>query len=214
MAAKTLELLPGDTTALGALGAAAHQLGNHEEFIAVGEIQQGANSAKHLVTIDSNRLVFQDCMVAAYAATGNAEMAMEYAVATLTEDPAGLRSWPELIESLNSAFGVAATDLLVPIALLDESAGFLEPLVRSFPPSAVAEFCAAYLHRGGQAADAILVGLLVAAKSGNDDAFAAIVPAVSNLDRDTRNGLAERVAAGGRPELAAKLRPEPVAANH
>ena len=214
VAARALELLPGDTTALGALGAAADKLGNHEEFIAIGEAQLGANSARHIVTIDSNRLIFQDCMVAAYAATGQAERAMEIAIATLTEDSSTLRSWPNLIEVLSSTFGVAAVDLLVPIALVDESGGFLQPLVMSFPTWNVADFCAAYLGRGGRTTEAAVVGLLAAARSDNEAAFAAMVPAAQELDASTRADLAERIATGGRPDLAEKLCLEPVPANH
>jgi len=213
-AAAALELLPGDTTALGALGAAAHQLGNHEEFITIGEAQQGANEAKHIVTIDHNRLVFQDCMVAAYAASGRVDQAAETAVALLTENSSALHSWPLLIESLCATYGVAAMELLVPIALLDETGGFLPPLITAYPSKDVASFCAAYLDRGGRITETIRVGLLAAAMSGNDDAFAAILPEANNLDQSIRDSLAVRVATGGRPDLAAKLRTERVGAHH
>ena len=211
-AAAALDLLPGDTTALGALGAAADRLGNHEEFIAIGEAQKGANDAKHIVTIDHNRLVFQDCMVAAYAATGRTAEALEMAVLILTEDATAMHSWSQLIEGLKSAYGVAAIELLLPVALLDETGEFLEPLIKAYPSEVVAEFCSSFLNRGGQITEAIRVGLLASAISGNETAFAAMIPAAVKLDPEVRNSLTERIAAGGRPDLAARLRAEPAAA--
>ncbi|MDJ0665333.1 MAG: glycosyltransferase [Acidimicrobiia bacterium] len=212
MAAEALELLPGDDTALGALGAATDKLGNHQEFIAIGERQRGANSAKHVIKIDHNRLVFQDRMIAAYAAIGQVEQAVEIAIATLAEDSSALRSWPELIDALNSLCGAASTELLLPMALLDVGGGFLEPAIKTYPSDTLAGFCAAYLERGGRITEVIRVGLLAAAMSGNDAAFDAMVPAVRDLDESTRTGLAQRIAAGGRSDLAEKLFPEPVAA--
>ncbi len=210
MGVASLELLPGDDTGLGVISAAHTRLGNHEEFLAVGEAQLSASSVKHVMKIDHNRLVFHDRLVAAYAATGQAERAIETAVALLSEEPEALRSWPELVECLSAGYGNAALELLVPVALMDGVGGFLEPIIKTYPSSTVADFCAAYTDRGGQIAETIRVGLLAAGLSGNDTAFEPLADAASNLDPFVRISLADRIADSGRPDLAEKLRAEPV----
>ncbi len=210
LAAEALQLLPGDDTALGILAKASERLGNHHDFIEVAEMMKDVVSPKQIVKIDHNRLVFRDRLVAAYAEAGEAEKAVDEAVQLLAEAPDALSNWSQLIACLNGHYGGAALDLLVPLALQDSVGGFLEPIIKTYPSGTVADFCAAYVGRSGEIIEATRVGLLAAAMSGNDAAFAAIAPAASELDPFVRVGLADRIASSGRPDLADKLRAEPV----
>ncbi|MDJ0953346.1 MAG: hypothetical protein QNJ81_06680, partial [Acidimicrobiia bacterium] len=210
LAAEALALLPGDDTALGVLAKATGRLGNHEEFIVVAESAGDQESPSQVVKIDHNRLVFRDQLVASYAATGQAEPALETALLLLGENSEALTCWAELISCLNDHYGGAALDLLVPLALQDDSGGFLEPIIKTYPSGTVAAFCAAYIGREGRIVEATRVGLLAAAMSSHDEAFAAMAPAASNLDAFVRVGLADRIASSGRPDLAEQLRSEPV----
>ena len=210
LAAEALELSPGDDTALGALASATDRLGNHDDFIAVAEAFGDDESDHNVVTIEHNRLVFCDQLVASYASVGRAEEAVATTVSLLAEAPDKFTSWPQLIECLNSHYGGAALELLVPLTLQDSVGGFFEPIIKTYPSGIVADFCAAYVDQGGPIVEAVRVGLLAAAMSSNDDAFKAIAPAASNLDPFVRVGLADRIAASGRPDLAEELRSEPV----
>ncbi len=210
LAAEALELAPGDNTALGALATATDRLNNYEEFIAVAEAFGDDESGDSVVTIEHNRLVFRDELVAAYANVGRAEEAVATALTLLAEAPDKLTSWPQLIDCLNGHYGGAALELLVPLALQDNVGGFFEPIIKTYPSGIVADFCAAYVAHDGPIVEAARVGLLAAAMSSNDDAFNAMVPAASGLDPFVRVGLADRIAASGRTDLADELRSEPV----
>ena len=115
-----------------------------------------------------------------------------------------------MVECLNAEYGSAAVDVLVPLTLLDGVGGFLEPIIRTYPSTTVADFCASYLTSDGGIAEAARVGLLAAAMSGNESAFVAMIPAANDLDPFVRISLADRIASSGRPDLAEKLRSEPV----
>ena len=146
-----------------------------------------------------------------YAATGRVEQALETAGAILTEDAGAMHSWSHLVEALKAVYGAAAIELLLPITLLDETGEFLEPLIKTYPSNTVADFCSTYLDRGGQIIETIRVGLMAAAMAGNETAFAAILPSAVELEPRVRGSLAERIAIGGRPDLAAGLQAEPAA---
>ena len=209
LAEQALRRLPSDDTSLGILATASERLGNHAAFIAVVEGLDGS-APEHIVKIDHNRLVFRDRVVAAYAHTGKAESAVESAFQLLDEASDALTSWPALIECLNGHYGGAAVELLAALAVKDTTGGFLEPIIKTYPSGIVADFCAAYLAQGGSIVEATRVGLHAAAMSSNDAAFDAMAGSASNLDPFVRVGLADRIASSGRPDLADKLRAEPV----
>jgi hypothetical protein len=209
-AREALQILRGDDTAVGVLAMASKRLGNHEEFIAVAEDAGEPDSGQRVLTIDHNRRVFNDQLVSAYSHVGAAEEAVAKAFALLEDHPAGLGSWPDLISCLAAQFGDAAMELVLPLTIKDSVGGFLEPLIKTFPSFGVADFCAAYVTAGGSVAEATRVGLLAAAMSGNDRAFAEIAPKASDLDPFVRVGLADRIASSGRPDLADELRTAPI----
>lgn len=213
LAAQALRLMPADDTARAVLAAASKQLGNHDEFIQIAETISSDSSSMQVMRVDCNRLTFQDQLVIAYAESGRAEEAVEEAIKVLDEAPEALTSWAPLIACLNAHYGGAALDLLVPLALKDGVGGFLEPIIKTYPSGTVADFCAAYVGQRGRVAEATRVGLLAAAMSSNDSAFAAIVPTGFSLDPAVREGLADRIASSGRPDLADRLRTEPIAIN-
>ena len=93
---------------------------------------------------------------------------------------------------------------------MDPGGAFLEPMIKTFSPSALADFAVLYRTAGGAIPEVTRVGLLSAAMAGRDDAFAALAPAASSLDPLVRIGLADRIASKGRDDLAAELRVEPV----
>jgi tetratricopeptide (TPR) repeat protein len=210
LAEQALRRLPGDDTALGVVATASGRLGNHAEFIVVAEAIADGTASQQTVKIDHNRLVFADHLVAAYSHTGQAERAVEQAFALLAEAGDAMTSWPALIECLNKHYGGAAVELLAALALQDTAGGFLEPVIKTYPSGTVANFCAAYVAAGGSILEATRVGLHAAAMSSNDNAFEMIAPAASDLDPFVRVGLADRIASSGRPDLAEKLRTEPV----
>ncbi len=210
MAREALALLPGDDTALGMLAKASERLGNPAELIAVAEQFGNPETDLHLVTIEHNRLVFRDQLVSAYARVGRAEEAVANAFDLLEHDPAALGNWPDLIACLSTQFGEAALELITPLALMDTVGGFLEPIIKTYASAAVAGFCVAYASRGGAIADATRVGLLAAAMAGDDSSFETLAAKASDLDPFVRVGLADKIAATGRPDLAEKLRAQPV----
>ncbi len=210
LAVDALRLVPDDDGALGVLAHAYTSLGNHEEFLQTAEAITSSTNGR-IMTIAGNRLLYRDRVVAAYAKTQQAEKAVASALELLGDDPAGLECWPDLIDCLNTHYGGASIELLVPLTLADASGGFLEPIIKTYPSGTVAAFCAEYVSKGGAIPDATRVGLLAAAMSSNDDAFATIAPSADHLDPVVRVGLAERIASSGRPDLAATLRNEPIA---
>ncbi len=213
LAAEALALMPADNTARGILAAASKQLGNHDEFLEIAEAVIQDPSSLQVIHVDRNRWIFQDHLVTAYAESGRAEEAVAEALKLLDEDPDALTSWAPLIACLNTHYGGAAMELLVPLALQDSAGGFLEPMIKTYPSGIVADFCAAYVARSGPVVEATRVGLLAAAMSSNDSAFAAIAPSAQELAPEARAGLADRIASSGRPDLADKLRTEPIAIN-
>lgn len=213
LAAQALTLMPADDTARAVLAAASKQLANNDEFIEIAEEIKSDSSSPQVMRVDRNRLTFQAQLVAAYAESGHAEEAVAEALQVLDEAPDALTVWSPLIACLNAHYGGAALDLLVPLALKDSVGGFLEPIIKTYPSGIVADFCAAYVGQHGQVTEATRVGLLAAAMSSNDSAFAAIAPAAFSLDPGIREGLADRIASSGRPDLADNLRTEPIAVN-
>jgi tetratricopeptide (TPR) repeat protein len=209
-AREALQILHGDDTALGVLAMASKRLGNHEEFITIAEEIGEPDSDQQVLTIDHNRHIFNDQLVSAYSQVGAAEKAVAKAFALLEENPGGLSSWPVLISCLSAQYGDATLELVLPLTVKDTVGRFLEPLIKTFPSASVADFCAAYLTAGGSVAEATRVGLLAAAMSNNDKAFARISPKASDLDPFVRVGLADRIAESGRPDLADELRAAPI----
>jgi tetratricopeptide (TPR) repeat protein len=209
-AREALALLPGDDTALGVLAKAGQRLDNPAELVDTVEKYGTGETALQVVSIEHNRLVLQDQLVSAYAKLDRAEEAVAHAFALLDSEPEALSSWPDLISCLSARFGETALELILPLTLKDNVGGFLEPVIKSYPSTLVADFCAAYLAQGGEIVDAIRVGLLAAAMAGNDIAFEKVRPRAHDLDPFVRVGLADRIAASGRTDLAEKLRDEPV----
>ena len=206
VAREALQVVPGDDTALAMLAVASAELGNPEEFIEIAEQFGNGELRNQALHSDTNRRVFKDQLIGAYAVVGDAESAVAAAFELLAEEPTALTTWPHLIDCLNGHFGGASLDLLVPLTVKDATGGFLEPLIKTYPSGTVADFCATYVRAGGALPEATRIGLLAAAMSSNDRAFASLTPSAQKLETTARNKLADRITESGRPDLAEQLR--------
>jgi tetratricopeptide (TPR) repeat protein len=207
---QSLELLPADDTAVAILADTAKRLNRLDELIDIAEDLAEARSQRPLMKVDHNRLIFRGTLAVAYAEAGQPEQAVEEAFAVLDSDTTEFDGWGPLIECLHSAYADAAVQVLGPLTIKDTTGSFLEPLIRSVSSSTLADFCVAYRQLGGTIPEVTRVGLLAAAMSNHDDAFTALSTAASALDPLVRVGLADRIGSQGRPDLADKLRIEPV----
>jgi tetratricopeptide (TPR) repeat protein len=210
LTSQALELVPADDTTAAVLAKSAERLGRYEELIEIAERIAEAYSPRPVIRVDNNRTIFRSVLAAAYAHTGRAEKAVTEAFAVLSESPEEFHSWEPLITSLRESYADAAVELLAPLTAMDPGGAFLEPMIKTFSPSALADFGVLYRTAGGTMPEVTRVGLLSAAMAGRDDAFAALAPAASSLDPLVRVGLADRIASKGREDLAAELRVEPV----
>jgi tetratricopeptide (TPR) repeat protein len=201
------ELVPEDDTALALLATTANRLGRHETLIAVVERVAGTPSVRPIHAVPRNREVFRSAMVEAYAAIGRTEEAVATAYDLLRDRPHRMTAWAPLATALLRAYGAAAAELLVPLALLDSTSGYLEPITRRLPPETTADFCSRHYAAGGRVAEVIRVGILAAAMASRRDLFDALAPGAADLDAAVVAHLAERVAAQGHPDWVAALRP-------
>ena len=208
LAEQALDLMPSDDTAAGFLAASSEVLGNHAEFIAVAERIRDKSSPREVVRVEQNRMIFQNHLVVSYASVNRAEDAVASAFDLLADNPSGLSGWPALVECLHRNYGATAIELVAPLAVKDQGGGFLEPVIRTYPSTTTADFCALYSSMGGTVPEVIRVGLLAAAMADNEAAFHTLCRASSLLDRQVRAELADRIAATGRTKFAAKLQPK------
>jgi tetratricopeptide (TPR) repeat protein len=207
---ESLQLVPADDTAAAVFADAAMRLGRHEEIIEAAALIDAAAFPRPVVTVDHNRDVFRTHLVAAYAHTDRTEQAVAAAFELLAECPEQFGAWAPLVACLHRHYKEAAVELLAPLAAKDSSGLFLEPLINTFPPAALADFAVAYAGAAGTVAEVFRVGLLAAAMAGYDEAFHALAPAADKLDPLVRIGLADRISGQGRPDLAAELQKQPV----
>ena len=205
-----LLLVPADDSAAALLAVSAHRLGRNEDLIEIAESLEGKTSDPPAHHVEENRSIYRNGLINAYALTGNSEQAVARAFELLTDHPHDLDVWEVLVECLQSGFGNAALELLLPLAVKDRSGGFVEPVVRSFPTALVATFAAAYLASGGEIPEVTRVGLLAAAMSGDEETFGQILPHAARLEPGIRVALAGKIASNGRGELAELLQDMPV----
>ena len=208
---EALTLVPADDTAAALLAITAEQLGRHAELIETAEKLRDVPSPPPAHFVEENRTTYRNGLVRGYAATGDAEKAIVSAFDLLDENPDGFESWDALAACLNDLYGSAAIELLVPLALKTSVPTFMEPIIRTYPPRSLADFSVAYVAGGGQIPEVVRAGLLAAAMSDHDEAFAALLEQATQLSTDVRLGLADRVANCGRGDLGDLLRTHPTA---
>jgi tetratricopeptide (TPR) repeat protein len=207
---QALQFLPADDTAAAIFANAAERLGRLDELVDVAEEILDAYSARPLMKVDHNRYLFRGTLAVAYCEADQPERAVEEAFAVLDSATTNFEGWAPLVTCLHANYAEAAIQVVGPLAIKDSTGGFLEPLIRTVPSSTLADFCVLYNQLGGELTEVTRVGLLAAAISEHDAAFAALAPAASSLEPLVRVGLADRIASQGRQDLADQLRSEPV----
>ena len=204
---QAISLVPADDTAAAQLAQTAERLGRLPELIEIADSLAGRDSSRPAQEVHANRAIFRSALVAAYAFTGRPEPAVAETFGILTDYPENFGAWAPLTDCLARSYGPAAVEILAPLAVKDPNGTFIEPVVRTFPSSAFADFCVAYHSAGGSIAEVTRVGLMAAAMANRDDAFAALAPLASNLDTTVRSALIERIKSQNRPDLADQLQP-------
>lgn len=213
LSCQALRLVPADDTAAAQLAQTANRLNRLDQFIAIAESIAEKDSVRPAHHVETNRALYRNVLVAAYARVGDVEKAVTEAFGILTDYPADFGAWNPLIERLANEYGDSAVELIAPLAAKAADIMFLEPMVKTFSSATFADFCVTYQAAGGSSPEAARVGLLAAAMANHDQAFSRLASRAASLDPEVRSHLADRIAAAGRQDLADQLQPAPVRAS-
>lgn len=206
LASEALDLVPAEDRAATAYGRAAEQLGDPAQVLEMAARRRARASAAPLVASSEQRTQARSREVAAHALLGDADAALRTALEILDDAPAGFDAWPELVAVVVATRPADAPALLVPAAIHDATGACFAAVMHALPPAATAEFCLRYCEAGGTLEEAVRVGLVAALLRGRDDLFDGLLVHADRLHPEVLRRIAERAAARGADDAAARLR--------
>ena len=194
-ATAALHLVPRDDMAAAVAAEAAHELGLHDDLVALAASIEDATGPEPLYKADDNRARFHSLVATAHVLAGDLESARVAALAAVSAG-GSFGAWTELFDAV-ARTGVDAVAVVSPLFAWDADGDMASAAVNVLDPEQTAELCAAYLEAGGAGTHAVVVGLTAAAVASRADLIARFEPFGWAVPAEIAERLGPRLAARG-----------------